>query len=65
VAAAEPSVHTTGKALVSRSLISAIATVGLLVGPLAKVVAARAARRALADLVAAVDVPDVPDVTQV
>jgi Polyketide cyclase / dehydrase and lipid transport len=38
------------------------ATVGLLVGPLAKMVAARAARRALADLVAAVDAPDVSQV---
>jgi hypothetical protein len=35
------------------------ATVGLLVGPLAKVVAVRAARRALADLVTAVEAPDV------
>jgi hypothetical protein len=33
-------------------------TVGLLVGPLAKAVAVRAARRALADLVAAVEAPD-------
>jgi hypothetical protein len=38
------------------------ATVGLLVGPLAKVVAARAARRALADLVTAVDAPDITQV---
>lgn len=35
------------------------AAVGLLVGPLAKVVAVRAARRALADLVTAVQAPDV------
>ena len=37
------------------------ATVGLLVGPLAKMVAVRAARRALADLVTAVEKPDRPD----
>ncbi len=37
-------------------------TVGLLVGPLAKLVAVRAARRALAELVAAVDPPDVTQV---
>jgi hypothetical protein len=37
------------------------ATVGLLVGPLAKMVAVRAARRALADLVTAVEKPDPPD----
>ena len=34
------------------------ATVGLFVGPLAKLVAVRAARQALADLVRAVEAPD-------
>lgn len=37
------------------------AAVGLLVGPLARVVAVRAARRALADLVTAVEAPDLSD----